>query len=234
MSIPESVIKNLYAKSGNMCAFPNCNYQLTIEKNQSQMAHIISSKPNGPRHIPNYNNGNYDVENNIILLCPNHHVEIDSNPEKFPCEMLIKMKRNHEEFVQNKLKPTSYTQTFINNFISICLKNHIESLLTKTIMYYPFNVNLFQYKYDCCMELNDLLKQPETVNVEGNTLNDLYEFNNKLNYLYQNIACCTYPNDSNPNIATFCTNIPNEIINELENTRKWLIDTYSKYRFYLQ
>ena len=56
MSIPASVAKVLYAKSENKCAFPNCNFQLTNDKNQSEMAHIISGKTNGPRHIPNYNN----------------------------------------------------------------------------------------------------------------------------------------------------------------------------------
>lgn len=230
MSIPASVAKVLYAKSGNRCAFPNCNCQLTGDKNQSEMAHIISEKINGPRHIPNYNNGDYDTVDNIILLCPNHHVEIDSYPEKYPVYTLIEMKKAHESKVANALEPITHTQMFLNQFIEICQRNHIEQLLELNIGC-SFNDVLFEY-IDCCYnELNQLLNKPSTVYVDKKIFTELYDFNSKLNYLYQNITCCTNPLSDYSDIAVFRTNIDIDIINELENTKQYLINIYCKYRF---
>ena len=82
----------LYAKSGNRCAYTGCNQVLIDDKNNSNICHIISEKPNGPRHDPNYID--YDNEENLILLCRNHHNEVDTNVEKYSVDILHAMKKN--------------------------------------------------------------------------------------------------------------------------------------------
>ncbi len=100
----ELTIKMLYAKSGNICAFPTCNEHLISDNvNISQIAHIISEQPNGPRHVAGLNPNFYDSEENLILLCGNHHKKVDTNILEYPIETLIKMKQLHETQISNTL-----------------------------------------------------------------------------------------------------------------------------------
>lgn len=100
-------IKSLYAKSGNQCAYPKCNQTLMEDINNSNICHIISEKPNGPRHDSNY--VYYDNEENLILLCRNHHNEVDTkiNVKKYSVTVLHDMKEKHERLIQNLVNNNS-------------------------------------------------------------------------------------------------------------------------------
>ncbi len=106
MAISEKTRKMLWAKSGNRCAI--CKIELIKEQetdsnlNIGEECHIISSKSKGPRHKPNLND--YDTFDNLILLCRNHHKEIDTLIDSFPEKILRYMKQNHENWVQKTLK----------------------------------------------------------------------------------------------------------------------------------
>jgi hypothetical protein len=106
LAISEKIRKMLWAKSGNRCAI--CKIELITEQetdsnlNIGEECHIISSKSKGPRHKPNLND--YDTFDNLILLCRNHHKEIDTLIDSFPEEILRYMKQNHENWVQKTLK----------------------------------------------------------------------------------------------------------------------------------
>jgi len=105
MSISDKTRKILWGKSGNRCAF--CKIELTISNesdtdlNIGEECHIISSKPNGPRYKASMKS--YDDYDNLILLCRNHHKEIDSLVETFPEEILRAVKQNHEKWVKESL-----------------------------------------------------------------------------------------------------------------------------------
>lgn len=85
MAISDKTRKMLWAKSGNRCAI--CKAELITEQetdsnlNIGEECHIISSKPKGPRYKPNLND--YDTFDNLILLCRNHHKEIDTLIDSF-------------------------------------------------------------------------------------------------------------------------------------------------------
>ncbi len=107
MSISDRDRKRLWEKSGNRCAI--CR-QLLIKTNNNKSDfnigeeyHIVSSKPYGPRHENGWEN--YDVYENLILLCRNHHKTIDdvSNNLLFPKESLISIKSKHEAWVKEEL-----------------------------------------------------------------------------------------------------------------------------------
>ncbi len=110
MAISDKDRKRLWAKSGNRCAI--CRQELIMTNdNQSDFnigeeCHIVSSKPSGPRHESGWEN--YDVYENLILLCRNHHKTIDdiSNILLFPKESLIKIKSKHEAWVKEELSTT--------------------------------------------------------------------------------------------------------------------------------
>ena len=106
MSISEKVRKDLWAKSGNRCAICRKEFFSCIDKedfNIGEECHIVSSQPNGPRHIDNF--GDYDSYDNIILLCRNHHKEIDdpANHSIYTVEKLTEIKREHEKWVSRCL-----------------------------------------------------------------------------------------------------------------------------------
>ena len=97
MAITDKTRKILWAKSGNRCSI--CKKELINKISEEgdfivgEECHIISSQPNGPRHKENIEN--YDTYENLILLCRNHHKEIDSNVSTYTEEILQYIKTNH-------------------------------------------------------------------------------------------------------------------------------------------
>lgn len=92
-------IKQLFAKSGNLCAFPKCNIQLVDEVNRhliGEICHIKARSPEGPRYDSQQNDTERNSYDNLIILCPNHHKIIDNDPESYTIERLKQIKQNHE------------------------------------------------------------------------------------------------------------------------------------------
>ncbi len=95
--IKQEILRALYAKSGNQCAFPGCTHPIFNEKNKliAQVCHIEAVSPNGQR----YNPEQYDVERNsfgnLLIMCYRHHKETD-DVEEFSVEKLKDIKRKHE------------------------------------------------------------------------------------------------------------------------------------------
>ena len=91
------ILKALFARSGNQCAFPGCDQALFNHKNQfiGQLCHIEAAMPEGPR----YNEGQTDEERrryeNLLLLCYPHHIETNDSDE-YPVEKLRDIKQRHE------------------------------------------------------------------------------------------------------------------------------------------
>ncbi|TJZ55881.1 HNH endonuclease [Streptomyces piniterrae] len=120
MTIGSPARKVLWARSGNLCAFLECNQLLTYNLHDEESrtleesgiplgeeAHIISGSPDGPRYDPNYPNGKVDDYENLILLCPTHHRIIDKKGGAgFSSETLREMKRTHEVAQAAKKSPS--------------------------------------------------------------------------------------------------------------------------------
>lgn len=107
MAISEKDRKRLWAKSGNRCAI--CKQELVkpnadnLDYNIGEECHIVSGKPSGPRHEDGWSD--YDIYENLILLCRNHHKTIDdvNNISQYPKEKLLEIKSKHELWVKEKL-----------------------------------------------------------------------------------------------------------------------------------
>jgi hypothetical protein len=95
----------LWAKSGNKCSI--CKTELFSNKegkenlNIGEECHIISSKKKGPRHKTGL--ANYDEYDNLILLCRNHHKEIDELTDTYSEELIRYIKQSHENWVNSTL-----------------------------------------------------------------------------------------------------------------------------------
>lgn len=92
----------LFVFSGGRCAFHGCNnflfrHHLTFQANNfSEKAHICAFSDGGPRFSPTLKADVNDLDN-LILLCPACHKEVDDNPLKYPVDVLRQYQRNHEE-----------------------------------------------------------------------------------------------------------------------------------------
>lgn len=94
----QSTLKALFAKSGNQCAFPNCNHHLVNEKGQfvAHVCHIEANAPKGPRYNSEQTDEERRSHGNLMLLCHAHHVEIDNDGRHFTVEKLKAMREEHE------------------------------------------------------------------------------------------------------------------------------------------
>lgn len=106
LPIKTDVLRALFARSGNQCAFPGCTAALVNEKNQfiAQVCHIEAAEAGGER----FNAGKTDEQRrqyeNLILLCYPHHIETD-DVKTFPVERLREIKVAHEAtFEKNSFK----------------------------------------------------------------------------------------------------------------------------------
>ncbi|GIK56082.1 MAG: hypothetical protein HND44_01635 [Chloroflexi bacterium] len=110
IKIPETEIKILFAKSGNLCAFPSCQNPIIAnegdgDKPLAEMAHIIAYQDNGPRSDPSIPISERNKASNLILFCPTHHTIVDKFEYQYNAQVLREMKRLHEaRFIPPKEK----------------------------------------------------------------------------------------------------------------------------------
>jgi len=95
----ESTIKKLFARSRNVCAFPDCSTRIVDPLSETivgEVCHIKARSPNGPRFDPTQTEEERYAYANLILLCAVHHRVIDDDPAKFTVEQLQDIKEIHE------------------------------------------------------------------------------------------------------------------------------------------
>ena len=92
------VIRGLFARSGNQCAFLGCRHVLVNEKNRfvGQICHIEAASFGGPRYNPSKTDEQRRSYENLMILCYAHHVETNDEDE-WTSDKLRAMKRNHKD-----------------------------------------------------------------------------------------------------------------------------------------
>lgn len=92
------ILKVLYARSGNQCAFPGCVHPIFNDKGLyiAQLCHIEAALPGGPRYNENQSEEERNGIDNLLFLCHRHHKETDDIDE-FSVEKLKHIKANHEK-----------------------------------------------------------------------------------------------------------------------------------------
>ena len=101
MNIPQKEKNVLFAKSGNVCAFPHCVVPVIAEEgNESkplaEVAHMIAYADDGPRADPSLPKEEKSKASNLILLCPTHHSLVDKFEYQYNVHVLREMKLQHE------------------------------------------------------------------------------------------------------------------------------------------
>jgi hypothetical protein len=92
------VVRALFARSGNRCAFPGCTSALVNEKNKfiAQVCHIAAAEAGGERFDAAQTDEERRGYANLLILCYPHHVETDDQ-QLYPTHRLREMKASHEK-----------------------------------------------------------------------------------------------------------------------------------------
>jgi len=107
-SISTPVTAILWGRAAGRCEFAGCNRLVSWssvtqrELNLAQRAHIRSFSRCGPRGRQGISKELLNSASNLMLVCHQCHVDIDSGegPQIYTSEILLEMKRKHEERVE--------------------------------------------------------------------------------------------------------------------------------------
>ena len=104
-------IKLLWGLSAARCAFPGCREVCILEgtalerpsARRGRIAHIVAHSDTGPRSSPSLSPQKRREYENLILLCANHHDDVDAHDATYTVEILRQWKREHEQWVKTSL-----------------------------------------------------------------------------------------------------------------------------------
>ena len=94
----KEVLRELFLKSGNECAFPGCHHKIISRDGVmiAQICHIEAAERGGPRFNGKQTNEDRRAFSNLMLMCHAHH-KITDDKEQYKLERLQEIKRQHEE-----------------------------------------------------------------------------------------------------------------------------------------
>ncbi len=97
LPLKQSVVKRLFALSGNNCAYPNCPEDLVNAKGTviGEICHIEAAEKGGERFNEKSNDEYRRSFENLILMCGKHHKETNDINE-YTTPKLKKFKADHE------------------------------------------------------------------------------------------------------------------------------------------
>lgn len=177
LAVTQKTIQKLYAKSGNRCAFPECNkifYDDHSTQNLSNICHIEAAEVGGQRFNPKQTNEDRRHYDNLILLCPNHHVTTD-DVKQYTVKALKDMKQKHEELIAKKLEAQEnvYTNPSIIYAVISCISESIDSILDSEAAAntQPFNIE-DKIDYNSIVRYSHIFQEYSTYQC---SLNDVYE-----------------------------------------------------------
>ncbi|HEY2295152.1 MAG TPA: HNH endonuclease [Thermoanaerobaculia bacterium] len=97
MAIRPSDARKLWGRAGGRCSV--CH-----REGGAEIAHIVARSLDGPRGDSPLPLEQRDLYENLVLLCPNDHSTVDSNPKEWTASRLRDIKAEHELWVQKRLE----------------------------------------------------------------------------------------------------------------------------------
>jgi hypothetical protein len=106
LTITQVTLKQLFASSGNRCAFQGCKQPIIAEDGSvlGEVCHIQAANPGGQRYNKEQTDEQRRDFQNLLLLCPTHH-KVTDNVRIYTVQVLQEMKRLHERKFRNKYIP---------------------------------------------------------------------------------------------------------------------------------
>lgn len=119
-----TTVNKLGKRVGFVCSNPGCRIH-TVGPNEAsdktsnigKAAHICAAAENGPRYDPNMTPAQRSGIDNGIWLCGNCHDIVDTDPVKYPAELLRQWKQQAEDAASNRLgKPVETAAKNVRQF----------------------------------------------------------------------------------------------------------------------
>lgn len=121
-------IKRLFAVSANRCAFPDCDTPLSEDTATvtGQICHIRAANKGGPRFDENQTDEARHAYDNLILMCPRHHIIVDTEVARYTNEVLEGFKRQHMVSGAVEITPqtSSIAQSMLKNYATVNVSNN--------------------------------------------------------------------------------------------------------------
>ncbi len=121
MTVTGKVKRIVWVRDGGCCTI--CRERVFIEGNEDQLAefrgevaHIVALQPDGPRGESPMPTKQRNHENNLMLLCLDHHAEIDTNVERYTVAYLHELMNQHATWLAERLRFEKPWVTKIFNF----------------------------------------------------------------------------------------------------------------------
>ena len=101
----------LSGRAAIRCSFPECRRELVFDATETDDAslvgencHIVAKSKNGPRGNSALTEKERKKYDNLIFMCGVHHKLIDDQPNTYTVDVLLQMKKNHEDWVKSNLE----------------------------------------------------------------------------------------------------------------------------------
>lgn len=124
-----SVLRELYLKSGNECAFPECEKKIMSANGDfiGQLCHIEAAEEGGQRFNKDQSNEQRREFKNLLLMCYEHHV-VTNDTNKYDVEAMREIKKTHEEKYSNIVeKIQKSANSDIENGAPILINTHLDA-----------------------------------------------------------------------------------------------------------
>lgn len=136
--VPENEIKMLVAKSSGRCAYTGCSkFLITISSHgatsifSGRIAHIVARSEKGPRGKSKMTENDRHCHKNLILLCEDHHTLIDKRPAVYTEQILLEMKKKHEQKSFKWYENLTLPHSSIDSSVKIPIPSEIQSEIDK-------------------------------------------------------------------------------------------------------
>lgn len=131
--LSEKTVRRLFAMSGNICAFPDCQSPIFEPSGTvtGEICHIRAQSPGGPRYEPRQADDERHSYENLILLCRRHHKIVDTQPEIYSPDVLEEIKILQEKrFGRVEIESDSnFAKFLINGLSSVEIHNNSGNVL---------------------------------------------------------------------------------------------------------
>lgn len=129
-------VKRLFALSTNRCAFPTCISPIIAPSGSviGKICHINARSKGGPRYDAKQSDEERNSFANLVLMCGNHHDQIDKQPELYTAEVLREIKANHEKKGRIEIQPNDsvFATVLLNDYRQINITNNSGKVIVNS------------------------------------------------------------------------------------------------------
>lgn len=132
----QQTVKRLFALSNNRCAFPRCISPIITHSGSviGKICHINARSKKGPRFDAKQTDEERNSFNNLVLMCGNHHDQIDKQPELYTAEVLREIKASHEKKGRIEIQPEDsiFANVLLNDYRQINITNNSGKVIVNS------------------------------------------------------------------------------------------------------